>query len=146
VKRFLALVVATVAILSSCASEPAAPGQLVRITLSEFAFSPKDITLKAGQLVTLELRNRGQLQHEVMAGTGVPEHEGYPSDLFTGVAVTLTGTSTRDHAHRGFAIIVGAGKTARATFTVPEQRGVYEIGCFELGHYASGMVGRLVIE
>ena len=134
-------------VLGACAAaEPPPPGQLVKVTLSEFAFTPKDLILKAGQLVTLELRNRGQVQHEIMAGTGVPEHEGYPNDLFAGVDVKLSGTSTRDHAHRGFAIIVAPGKTARATFTVPARAGAYEIGCFEIGHYASGMVGRLVVE
>ena len=134
-------------LLGACAAaEPAPPGQLVRVTLSEFAFTPNELHLPAGVVVTLELRNRGQAQHEVMAGTGYPEHEGYASDLFAGVSVELTNTSTRDHAHRGFAIIVAPGKTARATFAVPDRKGVYEIGCFEPGHYAAGMVGRLIVE
>lgn len=134
-------------VAGACASAPAAPGRLVKIEMTDFAFAPKEIRVKAGELVTFELPNKGVVAHEIMAGRGEILHAGgYAEDLFTGLDVKMSGQLQKDHGHGGFSVMVDKGKTARATFTVPARPGTYEIACFEPGHYASGMVGRLIIE
>lgn len=134
-------------VAGACASTPAALGRLVRVEMTDFAFAPKEIRVKAGELVAFELSNKGVVQHELMAGSGEILHAGgYTEDLFKGLDVRMSGEMPKEHGHGGFSVMVDKGRTARATFTVPARPGTYEIACFEPGHYASGMVGKLVIE
>jgi len=145
-----AVVLALVAVLgaAACSAPPAAAdGRIVRVTLKEFAYAPSRVTLKAGELVTLELANRGTIFHELMAGRGeILPHGGYAEDLFSGVETRMSGNDPAAHSHGGFGVLVREGTTARLTFVVPDRPGTYEMGCFEAGHYLSGMVGRIVIE
>ena len=55
-------------------------GRVVRVELSEFAFSPPQVILQAGETVTIALTNVGKLEHEFMAGTGVMAGMGYRTD------------------------------------------------------------------
>ena len=145
--RILPALVASGLLLAACASEPPAPGRLVKIEMTEFAFHPKEVRLKAGEIVTLQLANKGTMPHEIMAGRGEIQHSGgYADDVFEGVDIAITGELRPDHSHGGVMVLVDARRTARATFIVPDCPGVYEMGCFEPGHYLSGMVGRIVIE
>jgi plastocyanin len=56
------------------------------IEMSEFSYTPDTIELKVGQTVTLNLVNKGQLEHEVMFGREVLMDNSLPSgyelDLF----------------------------------------------------------------
>lgn len=148
VLRLVALAVATVLVAAACSAPPAsADGRIVRIALKEFGYAPSRVTLKAGELVTLELANRGTIFHELMAGRGeILPHGGYTEDLFGGVETRMSGNDPAVHSHGGFGVLVAEGTTARLTFVVPDRPGTYEMGCFEAGHYLAGMVGRLVIE
>ena len=40
----------------------------IQIEMSDFAFSPSSITLRAGEKVTLTFKNVGTVEHEFMAG------------------------------------------------------------------------------
>lgn len=64
-------------------------GQVV-IELSEFEFSPSQITVTAGQEVTFVLRNVGEKEHEFMVGHEVDADEGFPNgfhdNFFTNMA------------------------------------------------------------
>lgn len=148
VLRLVALAVAAVLVAVACSAPPsAADGRIVPIGLREFAFAPSRVTLKAGELVTLELVNRGTIFHELMAGRGeILSHGGYAEDLFSDVETRLSGNDPAAHSHGGFGILVAKETTARLTFVVPDRPGTYEMGCFEAGHYLAGMVGRIVIE
>lgn len=148
VVRLVALAVAAVLVAAACAApRDAADGRIVRIALKEFAYAPSRVILKTGELVTLELANRGTLFHELMAGRGeILPHGGYAEDLFGGVETRMTGNDPAVHSHGGFGILVAKGTTARLTFVVPDRPGAYEMGCFEAGHYLAGMVGKIVIE
>jgi uncharacterized cupredoxin-like copper-binding protein len=115
--------------------------------MTEFAFHPKEIRVRPGELVTLVLKNKGNERHEVMAGRGAIQHSGgYSEDLLAGIELRVSGALRADHSHGGVMVLVAKGGTAHATFTVPDRPGEYEMGCFEPGHYLAGMVGRLVIE
>ncbi|MFQ5524563.1 MAG: cupredoxin domain-containing protein, partial [Acidimicrobiia bacterium] len=51
------------------------------IELTEFAYKPSDISLPAGETVTLTLKNTGTIPHEFMLGQSVKEDGGYAEDL-----------------------------------------------------------------
>lgn len=164
-KSLFALLAAGTLLLAAC-SAPAAPPEPVEITIdmSEYAFSPNDISLRVGQEVTFVLVNVGQLEHEFMLGREVDMHDGAPSgyetDFFeTGgvepVVVTMMdegmdmGDDHGDDDHSGFMVEVAPGsEEATISFTVTEAMlGEWEIGCFLLEgvHYNSGMVGTLTV-
>jgi plastocyanin len=60
------------------AATPDENGRVV-IELSEFQFSPNEITVTAGQEVTFVLRNVGEKEHEFMVGHDVDTDEGFPN-------------------------------------------------------------------
>lgn len=134
----------TAAIGASCA--PALPGRPVPVEMTDFAFAPRDLVLRPGEVVTLVLKNKGAVPHELMVGRGAIQHSGgYAEDLLGGVELRTSGLMKPDHTHGGSVILVDKGMTAQVTFTVPARPGVYEMGCFEPGHYAAGMLGRLTV-
>lgn len=143
----LALVVAACA--PGAQQQPAqGPGgaRVIQLELSEFAFKPASITLKAGETVTLKITNKGAVEHELAAGRQAQATEGgFKEDFFKGVQLKLTGLSPIS-GHEGSGVKVDPGKSGEVTFTVPDKKGSYEIGCFIPGHYVSGMKGTLVVQ
>ncbi len=72
-------------LLAACAKQTPEPVTYT-IEMSEYAFSPNTIEAKVGQQVTLELENKGTLEHEIMFGHEVMMMNnrpgGYQSDMF----------------------------------------------------------------
>jgi uncharacterized cupredoxin-like copper-binding protein len=108
-------------------TEPATPvDETVEIVMVDFAFEPKQLTVRAGTTVRFRFRNEGQFLHDAAFG-----------DEATQKAVS-SGKATRDGPE------VGPNKTkdyVRA-FT---QSGQLLIGCHQPGHYQQGMVARLTV-
>jgi uncharacterized cupredoxin-like copper-binding protein len=129
--------------------------------MTEFAFTPNTIEAKVGQEVTLNLVNKGALEHEIMFGhnvmmmNGLPN--GYQEDMFASAGiepeVMMAGGGMNDMAmaedHAGFMVLLPKnGDQATMTFTVTKDMvGEWEIGCFEQDgvHYNAGMVGKLIV-
>ena len=118
-------------------------GRIVRVELSEFAFSPPQLILQAGETVTLSLTNVGKLEHEFMAGTGVMAGMGYKTDWLA--KAKAKGTDAGDAEHIGLSVRVAPGATAKLVLLVPQQNAQIEFGCFVQGHYEDGMRGLIVI-
>jgi uncharacterized cupredoxin-like copper-binding protein len=95
----------------------AAPAQEITITATEMAFSPTTLEVKAGQPVTLTVKNNGVLEHNWQAQIG--------SEL---VQVTAQ-----------------PKQSASKTFT-PQTAGTYKIICNIPGHEQAGMVAQLVVK
>ena len=87
-------------------------GRVIEIVSSEFAFDPVDLTLPAGNEVTLRLRNDGAILHNIE----IP-------DL-------------------GVFIQARPGETVEATFTVPNGGADFEFFCNIPGHREAGMEGQ----
>ncbi|HEX6988589.1 MAG TPA: cupredoxin domain-containing protein [Bacillota bacterium] len=81
-----------------------------------FAFSPNEISVSAGEEVTIQLVNKDSTVHN-----------------FSIEALNV---------HSGE---VAAGETKEITFTAPSEPGEYEILCDIPGHAAGGMVATLVV-
>ena len=137
-------------ILASCAPPPAtlatpAPdaGRIVRIEMSEFAFSPPLVILAAGEAVTLVFTNVGALEHEFMAGSGVVAGKGYQDDWLARAQPKRAADHSSGHA--GIGVKVGPHASAKLTLVVPSETGQLEFGCFAEGHYEGGMHGVIVV-
>lgn len=144
-------------LLAGCGGRAVAPtaDRTVQIQLGEHFFQPEGVKLKAGETVAIELVNQGQLAHEFMIGREATvkqgKADGYQTDFFKGVKLSQTATQGQAkldvaHGHGAMVKLDGGSKTT-LVFTVPKDRaGEWELGCFEPGHYESGMKSKLVVE
>jgi plastocyanin len=133
----------TPAASTAAATTPAASGAQdvtngrVTVKMSEFAFTPKDITAPAGRLV-ITAPNVGQVPHELVllktnrdAGS-FPVKDGRMSEEGPGVESAGEISETP------------AGKTGRHAFDL--KPGNYAMVCNIVGHYSGGMWGTLVVK
>ena len=108
--------------------------ETVTIELSEFAFTPNEITLAAGEPYILELVNVGDVKHEFTAG-----------DFFLTVATRKAETAESEVKVPFFTEIeVFAGKSAEL-FLIPLIPGTYELICEIEGHLEEGMFGTITV-
>jgi len=106
----------------------------VTIEMAEFAFTPKDITLEAGQPYILEVVNKGTVKHEFTAG-----------DFFRTVATRKAETAETEVKVPFFTEIeVFAGKKAEL-FLIPLIPGTYKLVCEIEGHLEAGMFGTITV-
>lgn len=154
---FLAMLVLSAA----CAQSTPEPVTYT-IEMSEYAFNPDTIEAKVGQQVTLNLVNKGALEHEIMFGRNVMMMDNHPSgyqeDMFemAGVEPDVMMMEEmesmgegEEEGHSGFMVhLPETGSEATITFTATDDMvGEWEMGCFELDgvHYNSGMVGKFTV-
>jgi plastocyanin len=132
------------------------------IEMSEFAFTPNTIEAKIGQQVTIELINKGTLEHEIMFGRDVMmvnnRPDNFKTDMF-GMAqvepkvmqdqMSDTGESMHGADHTGFMVVLPkTDSKATISFTVTEEmQGEWEIGCFSQNgvHFDAGMKGKFIV-
>ncbi len=106
----------------------------VTIDMSEFAFTPKDITLEAGQPYILEVINTGKVKHEFTA-----------EDFFRTVATRKAETAESEVKVPFFTEIeVFAGKKADL-YIIPLIPGTYILVCEIEGHFEAGMFGTITV-
>lgn len=159
----LQILLAAAILLSACAKQTPEP-VTYQVDLSEYAFTPNAIEAAVGQQVTLELTNKGLLEHEFMIGRDMMKMDsrpgGYQTDMF-GMAhvepqVMMAGTmgdmtaQAAPAGHSGFMVVLPkTGDQATVTFTVTKDMvGEWEIGCFsqEGVHYDAGMKGKFIVK
>lgn len=114
----LALIALLALGLAACGggASPTTTGPKISIDMTEFMFSPKAIEVPAGQQVTLELRNKGTVEHDL----------------------------TIDAI--GLKVIVKPGQTAQRAIGPFAAGTEYEVHCTVAGHKESGMIGTLVVK
>ena len=106
----------------------------VTIELAEMSFTPKDITLEAGQPYVLEVVNKGTVKHEFTA-----------EDFMRTVATRKAETTESEVKVPFFTEIeVFAGKKAEI-FLIPLIPGTYKLVCEIEGHYEAGMFGTITV-
>ena len=147
--------------LSACAQKTPEPVTYT-IEMTEYAFTPDTIEVKVGQQVTINLVNKGTLEHELMFGRDVMMMDnrpnGYQHDLFEEAGVepevmkmgVMEGMDEHEEGHSGFMVVLEQpGNEASITFDVTKDMvGEWEMGCFSLEgvHYTSGMVGKFMVQ
>lgn len=122
------------------------PGAIV-IEMGDFFFRPANVTLSAGERAVVRLNNASSVEHDFYVGQQPdPVNTRYAVDFFRDVEVEFTGKGKVMRGGNVFRVLVQPLSAAQITFTVPERKGNYEIGCFLPGHYQGGMKGTLVVE
>lgn len=127
------------------AALPNDAGRVIRIDMSDFAFSPATISVKPGERVTLSFRNIGGQEHEFMAGTEAMVGKGFMKDWLV-LAKTEPTAGAHDAGHTGEGLRIAPRGATNVTIVVPPQVGEFEFACFVVGHYESGMKGRLIVD
>lgn len=126
-----ALMILSAVGVAACGST-AGPTNSIRVTMTDFAFSPNSFTVPAGQEISVEATNNGAVAHSFVimkAGDQVKDH-------FTDA----------DKAGVYWAVAnVPPGESVKGTFRAPTQPGEYQIVCGIAGHFEAGMVAKLTV-
>lgn len=127
------------------AALPNDAGRVIRIDMSDFAFSPSMISVKPGERVTLSFRNIGGQEHEFMAGTEAMAGKGFMKDWLA-LAMIESPSGQHNAGHVGEGLKLAPRGAANVTLVVPSEVGQFEFACFVVGHYESGMKGMLTVD
>lgn len=109
--------------------------EIVRVTLKDYEFNPKDLTFKACQPYVLKIANMGDKTHNFFsksffATVGVPRPNGEVSLM------------TRNDSDR---LVVKEGQETDFAFVALEP-GNYELKCTRWFHASRGMRGTILVE
>jgi uncharacterized cupredoxin-like copper-binding protein len=97
--------------------------------MSEFKFTPSEMTVFSGQETTLELKNSGAVEHDfTILKKGVAAKSPFDREKQAGDILTE--------------FKLGTGKDETFKFTLPEP-GEYALICVVPGHMEAGMVGKV---
>lgn len=115
--------------------EPADPAEAdftvqVRAT-DDMTFEPATVDIRAGEVITFEVENVGQLPHDFTLGddTAQQEHAQEMADMEDEMAHTDPNTLT-----------LQAGESGSVSWRFHDA-GAVQYGCHQPGHYTAGMVG-----
>lgn len=140
----------------------ASAARTVHVDMTDMAFTPASVQVKAGETVSFVLANKGQLLHEFNLGDAAmhAEHQKEMLKMQQGGMMTPTGMSDAgmDHQAMGHgsmtahgmkhadlnSVLVEPGKTAELTWTFTKADNL-EFACNVPGHYQAGMVGTLKV-
>ena len=103
----------------------------INFTMSDFAFSPGELTIPAGQEITLHITHNGSMEHNFI----VMKYGTDAGEMF----------DEADKANVFWEMDLQPGDSKTFLFTAPEQPGTYQIICGMPGHLQSGMVGKLIV-
>ena len=145
--------------------QPAPAGSATRtveVDMTDIAFNPKSLDVKAGETVRFVLVNKGQLLHEFNLGHAAmhAEHQKEMLEMQQSGMLTPTGMNHAgmDHSAMGHgamgmpgmkhddpnSVLVEPGKTAELTWAFTKADNL-EFACNVPGHYQAGMVGQVKV-
>ena len=118
-------------------AEASEADRTIEVTVDNaFAFTPDAFDVSAGEVVTFEISNTGDIEHEFVLG-----------DEEMQAAMADEMASGDEHAHAGEmsnAVTIHAGETASLTWRFTEP-GEVLVGCHEPGHYEGGMRATITV-
>lgn len=129
-QKLLILVMLLLPVLAACGGGNSAKTNY-SVTLTDFAYTPNQLTVPAGQEITLDAANTGAVIHNFII-----------MNLGTSAGTEYT---AEDDANVYWKLEVPAGGSTTTTFTAPSEPGEYEIVCSTPGHLQAGMMGKLVV-
>ena len=129
-KQFLLLVAVLVSlfVLSACG---AGYSTEIKVSMADFSYTPKDLKIPAGKVITLTATNNGLVDHEFVI-------------MKKGTAVT-TPFNDDDEPNVYWEVEVKPGKTETVTFTAPADAGEYQVVCGTPAHFEAGMVAKMAV-
>lgn len=135
-KKALVAMLPMVLLLGACGGDDEASTD-IEATTTDFAFSPTEWSVPAGEEISLDLTNNGDVTHEyVILKDGVQISD--ESDL----------PETEEELLSDFVFWeeeIEAGDSKTVTFTAPTEPGTYQVICAIETHFNAGMNARLVV-
>jgi len=138
------------------------PPDTIEITMTDYGYEPSEVTIPAGEAVTLQFTNDGSVEHYFVVGDTIANsQDGFRQNLFSGVSLTKNKQSAgqaeeaeeeHEEEEGGHENVfeLPPGGSGTMTFTLPAAKaGTYTIACFETTggqkHYQMGMEGTLTV-
>ena len=117
--------------------DPKKATRTVRMEMSDtMRYFPDHVTVKKGQTVRFNLKNSGDLPHEMVLGT---------MDDLKKHAAALRKNAGADHNHDDPNVAhVEPGQTGRLVWQFT-RTGEFYYGCLVPGHFEAGMIGTIVV-
>lgn len=124
-------------LLAACGGV-AGPASEITFAMTDFAYSPRTVTIRAGEPVMITLEN-----------TGLVEHDFVIEKVEAAMVLLQDSGSEAHHAHgqeSDFDLHASAqvGTTTVIELTVSEP-GTYQFFCSVEGHREAGMIGELIV-
>ena len=129
-KRLLILGMLLIPILAAC-GDADSPKTSLKVSLTDFSYTPSQFTVPAGKEITLDAANNGAVVHNYVI-----------MNLGTDAGTEWT---AEDDANVYWKLEIPAGGSTTSTFTAPTEPGEYEVVCSTPGHLQAGMVGKLIV-
>ena len=117
-------------VLTACGGQNQ-PATNIDVDMTDFAFTPSQYIVPAGQEITLHVQHDGTVEHDFIImkyGTEVGGH--FNED---------------DQPNVYWQLKVQPGESQTVTFTAPTEPGNYQIVCGMAGHVEAGMIGTLEV-
>jgi uncharacterized cupredoxin-like copper-binding protein len=119
--------------------DPATGGRVVQVAMREtetgMAFAPSHIEVARGEQVQFVLRNRGELDHELVIGT-VDENRKHEAAMAEHPDMAHEDPNAKRLAPKASGVL-------RWQFT---HAGTFEYACLIPGHREAGMVGTIIVK
>jgi uncharacterized cupredoxin-like copper-binding protein len=133
----------------------------VAVRMVDNDFDPSALSVEQGDTVSFRFANQGSVLHDAFVGT--PDEQAQREADIAGALTSTSTSTTADTSGRpstgdgsdepsggdgdgtNHDVVVPPGETGELTYTF-DQPGVYEIGCHQPGHYATGMKVHIVVE
>ena len=131
VASLVMLLMVASSVLAAC-SGASGPSTSVRVTMTDFTFTPNSFTVPADQAISVDITNNGAVTHSfaiMQAGHEIKTH-------FTDADKAYVYWSQPE---------VPPGESVKASFTAPSEPGEYQVLCDIAGHLEAGMVGKLIV-
>ena len=115
--------------LTACGAS--GPSTKINFTMTDFAFSPTEFIIPAGEEITLNITHDGTVEHNFIV-----------MKFGTDAGVMF---DEADQPNVYWEMDLQPGDSKTVVFTAPEQPGTYQVLCGMAGHLQSGMLGKLIV-
>lgn len=134
---------------------PKGQGRIVRVEMTDNAYSLKNINVRAGETVRFVITNKGTLLHEFNLNTAAAhvehrpmmtmmmEHGMITADRVISLKMKMPDGTEMAHVEPN-SVLVEPGKTAEISWRFTKA-GTLEVACNIPGHYESGMAMPLTV-
>jgi uncharacterized cupredoxin-like copper-binding protein len=129
-RKLLILALLLLSALSACGGSQGASTNL-KVTMTDFMFTPNQFTVPAGKEITLDVSNSGAVVHNFII-----------MNLGQTAGTTFTDD---DDANVYWKLELQPGGSNTTTFTAPTEPGEYEVVCSTPGHLQAGMVAKMIV-
>jgi uncharacterized cupredoxin-like copper-binding protein len=103
----------------------------LNVEITDFVFTPNQLTISAGEEITLHVTHKGLVEHDLII-----------MKLNTEAGAHF---NEEDQPNVYWQIKVQPGESQTITLTAPSEPGTYQVVCGMAGHIEAGMIGTLEV-